>query len=83
MLSSKFLLITLELEKFFTVDDGAAATTSRSASSAQRCKGNARTLSVDGNNAINPILSFCFGSKSFGRFESGPKEKDGVGTGDT
>ena len=83
MLSSKFLLIALELEKFFTVDDSTAATASRSASSARRCKGNARMLSVDRNNAINPILSFCFGSKSFGRFESGPEEKDGVGMGDT
>jgi hypothetical protein len=50
MLSSKLLLITLELEKFFTVDDGTAA------SSARRCQGNARTLSVDRNNAIKPIL---------------------------
>jgi hypothetical protein len=47
MLSSKVLLITLELEKFFTVDDGTAPATSRCASSARRCQGDTRMLSID------------------------------------
>jgi hypothetical protein len=47
MLSSKVLLITFGLEKFFTVDDGTAPATSRCSSSAQRCQGDARTLSID------------------------------------
>jgi hypothetical protein len=78
MLSSKLLLITLKLEKFFTVDDGTAAATSGCASSARRRQGNARTLSIDRNNAIKPTLPFRFGSKSFGRFESDSEEKDAI-----
>jgi hypothetical protein len=37
-------------------------------------------LSIDRNNAIKPTLPFHFGSKSFGRFESGSEEKDAVRT---
>jgi hypothetical protein len=80
MLSSKLLLITLEFEKFFTVDDGTTPAPSRCASSAWRCQENARTPSVDRNNAIKPTLPFSLGSKLFGRFESGSKEKDAVST---
>ena len=49
----------------------------------KRCKENARLLSVDRNNTINPILFFCFGSKLFGRFKSGPEEKDTIRMGET
>jgi hypothetical protein len=80
MLSSKLLLITLECKKFFTVDDGTAPASSGCASSAWRCQGDARTLSVDRNNAIKPTLPFRLGGNPFGRFESRSKEKDAVST---
>ena len=80
MLSSKHLLITSELDKFLTIDDGTTPATSGCASSVRRCQGDARMLSINRNKAIKPTLPFRFGSKSFGRFESGSEEKNAIRT---
>lgn len=81
VLGGKSLLVLLELDELLGVDDGSTSTPSTSTSSTARRERDTGTLSVGGNDRVEPGLGLALRSESLGGLHGDTEEDGGVGTG--